>query len=95
MPFVKVNIKEIIEEKRNSNPEFKEAWDNSRMEYEILGQLTKLRNQKGLTQKELAEKTGKKQQVISQIEKHEKSPTLTTLCRLANALDADIKIVPR
>ena len=95
MPFVRVNIKEEIEELRRTDPEFREAWDNSRMEYEILGQLTKLRNQKGLTQTELAKKAGKQQYLISQIEKHEKSPTLATLCHLANALDADIKIIPR
>ncbi|MCL1859779.1 MAG: helix-turn-helix transcriptional regulator [Oscillospiraceae bacterium] len=95
MPFVKVNIKEIIEEKRNSDLKFREAWDNSRTEYRLLGELIKLRKEQGLTQKKLAEKTGKKQQVISQIEKHEKSPTLKTLCRLADALNVDIRFVPR
>ena len=95
MPFVEVNIKKLIEQERDADPEFKEIWDNSRMEYEILGKLTKLRNEKGLTQKELAEKTGKKQQTISEIERHEKSPTLTTLCQVANALDVDIEFVPR
>lgn len=95
MPFVEVDIKAEIEKRRNADPEFKKAWDNSRMEYELLGQLTKLRKEQGLTQKDLADKTGKKQQVISQIEKHEKSPTLTTLCNLANALNVDIKIMPR
>ena len=95
MPFVQVDIDDEIEKRRNADPKFKKAWDDSRMEYEILGELTRLRNEKGLTQKELAEKTNKKQQVISQIEKHEKSPTLKTLCNLANALNVDIKIVPR
>ena len=95
MSFVQVNIKEEIENLRNTDPEFKEAWDNSRMEYRLLGKLVKLRKEKGLTQKELAKKTGKRQQTISEIEKHVKSPTLTTLCLLANALDVDIELVPR
>lgn len=95
MPFAQVDIDTEIEKRRNSDPEFKKAWDDSRMEYAILSELTRLRNEKGVTQKELAEKTNKRQQVISQIEKHEKSPTLKTLCNLANALNVDIKIVPR
>ena len=65
------------------------------MEYDILGELIKLRKEKGLTQKELAEMTGNKQQVISRIEKHESSPTLKTLCSLAKVLDVDIKFVRR
>ena len=95
MPFVKVDIDEIIEKKRNSDPAFKKAWDDSRMEYALLGELIRLRKEKGLTQEELAEKTGNKQQVISRIEKHEQSPTLKTLCNWANALNVDIKIIPR
>jgi DNA-binding XRE family transcriptional regulator len=95
MPFAEVNIKQIIEQKRNADPEFREILDNRRMEYEVLEQLIKLRKEQGLTQKELAEKTGKKQQIISKMETNEKSPTLSTLCQLAQALDVDIKLVPR
>ena len=95
MPFVKVDIDEYIEKRRNENPKFREVWDNSRTEYRLLGELIRLRKEQGLTQKELAEKTGKRQQVISQIEKHEKSPTLKTLCRLADALNVDIRFIPR
>lgn len=95
MPFEKIDVKEIIEKKRDSEPKFKEVWDNSRMEYRLLGELIKLRKEKGLTQKDIAKITGSTQQRISQIEKHEKSPTLKTLCNLANALDMDIKFERR
>jgi len=95
MPFKEVNIKDEIEQLRNSDQEFMEAWNESRMEYRILGELIKLRKETGLSQTELAEKIGSKQQVISRIEKHEDSPTLKTLCNLANALNVDICLVPR
>ena len=95
MPFEKVDYKKYIEDSRNYDPEFKEAWDSSRMEYAILGELNKLRKQKGITQGFIAEKTGIKQQVISRIEKRESSPTLKTLCALADTLDVDIRLVPR
>jgi len=95
MPFEEFNVKEYIEDRCENDPEFKEAWDSSRMEFAILGQFTKLRKEKGVSQAALAEKSGYKQQVISCIEKHENSPTLRTLCALADILDVDIQLVPR
>ena len=95
MPFREVNIDEELQKELNSDPEFREAWESSRMEYAILGDLVKLRNAKGLTQAELAERVGSNQRVISRIEKHDQSPTLKTLCCWAEALHADIKIIPR
>jgi DNA-binding XRE family transcriptional regulator len=95
MPFEKMNVNDRISELCNTDPEFKEAWDNSRMEYRLLGEIIKLRKEKGLTQQELAEKSGSMQQVISRIEKREQNPTLKTLCSMANALDVEIVLVPR
>jgi len=95
MPFKKVNISAEIEKKRKTDPEFKQVWDDSRMEYRLLGEIVRLRKEKGLSQSELATKSGSKQQVVSRIEKHEQSPTLKTLCNMANALDVEILLVPR
>ena len=95
MPFEKIDVAAYIEKKLNEDPELKEIWENSRMEYDILGQLIKLRKQKGLTQKELARKIGKKQQVISRIEHKEHSPSLETLCGLARVLDVEVKLIPK
>lgn len=95
MPFYEIDIDTEIEKRCNADSEFKEAWDDSRMEYRLLGELIKLRKEKGLTQTAIAEVIGSNQRVISRIEKHEQSPTLKTLCSLANALDVDIQIVRR
>jgi len=95
MPFKKVEVDKLIEHRKDTNPEFKKLWDTSRSEYRILGELIKLRKEKGLSQIELAEKTGNKQQVISRIENHENSPTLRTLCNLLDVLGYDIQLVPR
>jgi ribosome-binding protein aMBF1 (putative translation factor) len=95
MTFEKLNVKERIQYLRETDPEFKQTWDDSRMEYRLLGEMIKLRKERGLSQKELAEKLGSRQQVVSRIEKHEQSPTLKTLCGMANLLDVDIVLVPR
>jgi len=95
MPFKEFDVDRYIEKRRESDSEFKEAWDSSRTEYRILGELIKLRKEKGMSQVELAKKTGHKQQVISRMENKESSPTLKTFCALADELDVEIRLVPR
>ncbi|MCL2571663.1 MAG: helix-turn-helix domain-containing protein [Defluviitaleaceae bacterium] len=95
MPFQKVNVSAVIEETLNADAELQELWDNSRMEYAVLGSLVKIRKERGLSQTELAEKSGNKQQVISRLERKENSPTLKTVCSVLNALDYEIQLVPR
>lgn len=38
MPFVKVNISDEIEKRRQEEPVFKDAWDSSREEYRLIEQ---------------------------------------------------------
>ena len=95
MPFGKVDINMTIKNTLTADPELKQMWNDSRTEYHVLGELVKLRKEKGLSQVELAEKSGNKQQVISRIENKENSPTLKTLCSILNVLDYDIQFVPR
>jgi len=95
MPFKQIDVDKLIDEKLDADPELKEMWDNSRMEYRLLGELIRLRKEKGISQIDLANRAGYKQQAISRIEKKENSPTLKTLCALADVLDVDIKFVPR
>ena len=95
MPFKKVNVSTLVKERLDADIELKEMWDNSRMEYTVLGELIKIRKEQGLSQSELAEKSGNKQQVISRIENKENSPTLKTICSMLNALNYEIQLVPK
>jgi len=95
MPFEKVDINKTINDTLAADPELKRMWDESRTEYHVMGELVKLRKTRGLSQAELAEKSGNRQQVISRIENKENSPTLKTLCSLLDVLDYDIQFVPR
>ena len=38
MPFVQVNVKQQIEERRQNNPKFRKVWDESRAEYKLIGE---------------------------------------------------------
>jgi ribosome-binding protein aMBF1 (putative translation factor) len=55
-------------------------------------QIAQARYRKKLSQKELAEKTGLKQSHISSIENARGNPTLDTLLRITEALDADLMV---
>ena len=95
MSFQKVNINQVITEKLAADPELEQLWSESRTEYRLLGELVKLRKSKGLSQVELAELTGNKQQVISRIENRNNSPTLKTLCSMLDVLGYDLQLVPK
>ena len=60
------------------------------IEREFIIKLINVRKEKGITQKELAKKTGLTQQVISTIEQCGRRPTLTNLIRYLIGLDLDI-----
>jgi ribosome-binding protein aMBF1 (putative translation factor) len=95
MPFKAINVSSIIEDEKKADKRFAKAWDESRTEYRLMGEIVHLRKEQGLSQAELARKTGCKQQVISRIEKKENSPTLKTLCEILDVLDYDIQLVKK
>lgn len=95
MPFVEVNIQNEIEEQRQNNPEFRKAWDESRAEYKLIGEMISLRKQENITQKELASLTGNKQQMISRIERKESIPTIRAFSHMLDALGYELQIVKK
>jgi len=63
--------------------------------YDIDLQVIDLRERHGLTQQQLARRCGIDQADISRIERGSTSPTARTLQRIAEALDADVRLVSR
>ena len=63
--------------------------------YKIALQVVDLRGKHDLTQTELAERCDMSQADISRIERGATSPTTRTLQRIADALDADVRLVDR
>lgn len=95
MPFVQIDINEVINSKREKDIEFYKMWDESREEYRLIGEMIALRKAEKITQKELASMLGSKQQVISRIEKKENSPSLKFFCNILNALGYELHIVKK
>ena len=92
MPFKKVNIKEKIENKKMSDPEFAKAYDRIDVEYSLIQQAIQIRKEEGYSQSDVAATSGLKQQNVSRIEKVGSSPTLRNFLRYLDALGLRIKI---
>ena len=95
MPFEKFNVQEEINTRKSASKEFEQLWEESREEYRLIGEMISIRKAEKVTQTELAELTGSKQQVISRIEKKENSPSLRMFCNMLQALGYELQIVKR
>jgi ribosome-binding protein aMBF1 (putative translation factor) len=79
-------------EQQLQNPEFSEEWERSKPEYEVMKLLVEARSELGISQSELARRTGIKQPNISRLERGLCSPTLNTLSALAKGLGKELVI---
>jgi len=77
------------------DPEFRAEYEALEPEYRLASALIQLRLSKGLTQQELAEKLHTKQASIARLESGSSLPSLSTIRRVAEALDAEINVVVR
>jgi ribosome-binding protein aMBF1 (putative translation factor) len=75
----------------------KTHYDMLHPEYAVISAIINAREKHGLTQKNLAEKIGTKQSVISRLESGRANPSLAFLIKVAKALDAglDIRMIPK
>ena len=79
-------------EKQLQNPDFKAEWDALEPELSIMQAVIDARKESGLTQQQLAERTGISQADISKLENGNANPSLKTLQRLASAMDKKLNI---
>lgn len=74
------------------DPEFRKEYEALQPEYEIMKAMIRARQASGMTQKQLADKTGIAQADISKLERGNANPSLRTLQRLAAGMGMQIKI---
>ena len=75
------------------NKEFKKAFNEEEVYASLAIQTANIRQEKGITQGELAKRLHTTQQTVSRLENiHNKSYSLKTLIRLAQALDKGLKV---
>lgn len=64
------------------------------LEYEFICDFIKLRKEKGLTQKSLAELSGVIREKVAKIENHLNSPQINSLIKILEPIGYTVKIVP-
>ncbi len=74
------------------NKEFKKEYDALEAEFSIVQAMLDARKASGLTQKDLAERTGIAQADISKLENGNANPSLRTLQRLADGMGMRLKL---
>ena len=74
------------------NPEFKKEYEALEPEFAIIQAMIDVRKNTGITQKQLAEKTGINQADISRLENGNANPSIRTLKKLAEGLGMKLKI---
>ena len=74
------------------DPEIKAEYETLKPEFAIIQAMIDARKLKGITQKELSERTGIAQGDISKLENGNGNPSLKTLQRLARAMGMYLKI---
>jgi DNA-binding phage protein len=84
---------------RLKDPDFREAFERSQREIAIVDDLVNdleaLRDDQGMTKADLARAIGKDPAAIRRLLTASGNPELKTFVALANALDADVIVVPR
>lgn len=74
------------------DPEFKQLWEKSEIEYQISRQIIKKRLESRMSQQDLARKAGTTQAIISQIENSSLNPSLDLLKRISMGLGSKLNI---
>ena len=71
--------------KKLEKPEFKQAYDELEVEYAIMNEMLRAREELGMSQQELSTKTGITQPDISKLENGKANPSIGTLKKIAEA----------
>jgi len=74
------------------DPEFRKEYEALEPEYKLASTLIRLRLAKGLTQEQLAKLMNTKQESIARLESGGSLPSLSTVRKVADALDAEVEI---
>lgn len=82
----------IWEKQALKNSKFKAEYDKLQPEFALIRAVIEARIKRGVTQKELAQKIGTKQSVISRLESGRANPSVAFLKKLAQALNSHLEI---
>ncbi len=83
---------EDVKKELLKDPEFKKGYDDLELEYSIIAQVIQKRLDRGLSQKQLADKIGTKQSAISRLEGGNSNPSVAFLEKVSKALGGKLQV---
>ena len=86
-----LTLNEYLEEQLK-DPEFKKEWEKSEVAYQVTRELIRARIKGRISQRQLAQKAGTTQAVISRIENMSVSPSMDLVQRIAKSLGKKLEI---
>lgn len=87
-------LRRYVDEQIKKNPEFAKELEEADAEVRLAIELARVREQRGLTQRQLAARAGMKQPQIARLEQGGYLPNMSTLLRLLQVLGARLEIGP-
>lgn len=81
-----------VRDKRLAKPAAKAGYERARRAFELAEQVRELREARGLSQSELAERIGSTQPAVARLEAGGVAPTIETLERIAGALGLELSV---
>ena len=88
-------LRQYVHEKAKKSPEFAAHLEQARSEVRLAVAMAHLREQRGMSQRDLARATGIKQPQIARLEKGNHLPTVGTIWRLLSVLGGQMELGPK
>ncbi len=86
------DLNKYISKRKKKDPKFAQGFDEGFEEFKVGVMLREAREKAGLSQEEVARKISTKRTAISRIENHAEDIKLSTLYKVALALDKHLKV---
>lgn len=86
------DLDKYLNERLEKDEEFKKIWQEDTIKREVLKMLLKMRVQKGLTQKELAQQLGTTRSMIARLESGNVNPSINFLIKLGKAFNKKLEL---
>ena len=89
---MKDDLEKYINRRKRADSKFAENFESGYQEFKVGVLLRQAREEAGITQEDLAQRTKTKKSAISRLENHAEDVRLSTLDRVARALGRNLKI---
>jgi transcriptional regulator with XRE-family HTH domain len=87
-------LRRYVDEQIKKNPDFAKELEEAEADVRLAIELARVREQRGLTQRQLAARAGMKQPQVARLEQGGALPNMSTLLRVLKVLGARLEIDP-